>query len=161
MTEVESKSPAPPVGDPQSNPEQSSDTNAEPDSSQFPPQGPSGQPFPPPHFAFYNYPPNHQGQPGDGSNPDPNAPPNANGAGSVPYPPPPGMMYPYAYPQPPPGTPLLSCDSQPMSTVLTVRPRLYAGPNVWNASSRGAHKTETQTSENGGEADKCQLACAY
>ena len=105
MTEVESKSPAPPVADAQSSPEQSNDpNNAEGETPQFPPQGPSGQPFPPPNFAFYNYPPNQQGQSGDGSNPDPNAPPNGNGAGSVPYPPPPGMMYPYAYPQPPPGT---------------------------------------------------------
>lgn len=137
MTEVESKSPAPPVGDPQANPEQTNDANnAEPETSQFPPQGPSGQPFPPPHFAFYNYPPNHQGQSGDGGNPDPNAAPSTNGAGSVPYPPPPGMMYPYAYPQPPPGmSPFMR-----LLAYIDSRRRVYARSNVRNASSWGSYK---------------------
>ncbi|KAF8497327.1 hypothetical protein JB92DRAFT_2987806 [Gautieria morchelliformis] len=99
MTEVEAKSPAPPV-DPQTNPDQNSSlavdsnncNNAEAETSH-------GQPFPPPNFAYYGYPPNQQAPPGDGSNPDPNASPNGNAGGAVPYPPPPpGMMYPYAYP---------------------------------------------------------------
>ncbi|KAF8471514.1 hypothetical protein JB92DRAFT_3054792 [Gautieria morchelliformis] len=124
MTEVEGKSPAPSVVDPQTSPDQNSNSNnTEAETSQFPPQGPSGQPFPPPNFAFYNYPPNQQAPPSDGSNPDPNASPNSNGGGTVPYPPPPpGMMYPYAYPQPPPGYMPVPMSGMPLPGAL-IKPK--------------------------------------